>query len=137
MKKYIFLFLIGITLVSCSNDDDVVSDIPTSAKIIGVWNWDKSTGGIDGATHTPESTGSIQRLEVTAAAMKRYYNNDLLSENSYAIETTTSYLFNEDLEMIIEGNDRRFIIRFEGEKLILIGDCNDCYRSEYSKLYVD
>lgn len=136
MKKYLLLFLASIVLLNCSNDDDVTT-IPTSEKILGVWNWDKSTGGIDGATHTPESTGSIQRLEVTAAAMKRYYNNDLLSENSYTIETTTSYLFNEDLEMIIEDNDRRFIIQFEGEKLILIGDCNDCYRSEYSKLYVD
>lgn len=136
MKKYFFLFLASIVLISCSNDDDT-TNISTSEKILGVWNWDTSTGGIDGATHTPESTGSIQRLEVTAATMKRYYNNDLLSENSYTIETTTSYLFNEDLEMIIEENNRRFIIRFENDKLMLTGDCNDCYTSEYSKLYTD
>ena len=134
MKKYLFLFLASITFIGCSNDDDVVSDIPTSAKIIGIWNWVQSTGGIDGSTtHTPESTASIQRLEFTTDVMKRYYNNELFSDNSYTVETSTSYLFNEDLEMIIEENNRNFIIRFEDNKMILIGDCNDCYTSEYTR----
>lgn len=31
--------------------------------IIGHWNWVESSGGFDGRTLTPESTGDIMKLE--------------------------------------------------------------------------
>ena len=130
MKKYILLFLIGITLVSCSNDDDT-TDIPTSTKIIGNWSWISSSGGIDGSILTPTSTGYTQRLEITSDVIKYYFNNELDTQASYTIELRESSIYNETREMIITNFEFRNIVEFRDGKLILIGDCNDCLTSEY------
>jgi len=133
MKKYFLLFLIGITLVSCSNDDDN-STSDTSFRIIGNWNWIVSSGGIGGWTYTPESTGDTQRLVITSTTIKHYINNELVSENNYTIETRESVIFSGMHEMLIsEENGFRTIVEVDGNKLYLSGDCNDCFGSEYYK----
>ncbi len=130
MKNYILLFLIGITFVSCSNDDDTTS-IPTSTKIIGNWSWTLSSGGIDGSILTPASTGYTQRLEITSDVIKYYFNDELDTQATYTIEVRESSIYNETREMIITDFEFRNIVEFRDGKLILIGDCNDCLTSEY------
>lgn len=133
MKTYFLLFLIGITFVSCSNDDDNNAiDAPTSAKIIGNWNWIVSHGGFGNWTYTPASTGDTQRLEITSTTFKRYINNELITESNYTIELRESILTSGLKEMLIsEENEFRTIIEFIDNKLVLSGDCYDCFGSEF------
>lgn len=130
MKKYLFLFLVSISFISCSNDDNV-TNISTSEKILGVWNWDKSTGGFGGWTYTPESTGDTQRLEITGTTLKKYINDELVYETNYTIELRESVLFSGMHEMIVGDNGAGSIIEFSDNKLFLSDDCNDCFQSEY------
>ena len=133
MKNYFLLLFIGITLVSCSNDDDNnAADAPTSARIIGNWNWIASYGGFGNWTYTPESTGDTQRLEITPTTIKTYINNELVSGTNYTIELRESILTSGLKEMIIsEENEFRTIVEFIDNKLVLSGDCYDCFGSEY------
>lgn len=128
MKNYILLLFIGITFLNCSNDDDT----GTSANLVGTWDWERSSGGITGETTTPESTGSTMTLEITNSIIRRYLNDDLLSERSYSIEVRES-MSGEFREMLILESGSRQIINIEGNTLTLIGDCNDCFISEYSR----
>ena len=128
MKKLILIFLIGFTICSCSNDDD-----STSLNLVGTWNWVRSSGGITGAILTPASTGSTMRLEITSTVIKKYMDNDLISERTYSIQVRESSIFGEPRDMIIHENNSRQIIDLEGTNLTLIGDCNDCFTSNYEK----
>ncbi|WP_298520088.1 hypothetical protein [uncultured Kordia sp.] len=134
MKQFIFCFFIGFTLLSCSNDDDQTA--VTNSSIIGNWSWIQSSGGIGGWTHTPESTGTIQQLQISATTIKRYINNELVSETNYTIETGESIILSGEHELLIEDNEFRNIIQFHDGNLFLTGDCNDCFISEYAKIYV-
>lgn len=129
MKTYFLLFLVGITFVSCSNDDD--SSLDTSARIIGNWNWVSSSGGITGAMQTPQSTGNTQRLEITSTMITFFINGNFVSESNYTIEIRESVVLSGTHEMMILDNEFRNIIQFDGNNLFLNGDCNDCFASEY------
>lgn len=128
MKKYILLILVGFSIWSCS-----VNDEKTTVEIIGTWNWIGSSGGIAGTTETPESTGDERKLEISKDSIKSYLNGVLNLKTTYTVETRESLLFNEPREMIISGNGFRQIIDFDGDDLILIGDCNDCFTIGYKK----
>ncbi len=129
MKNYFLLLFIGIALLSCSSDDD------NSAKtqLIGNWNWTESSGGIDGRTETPTSTGNIIKLEISYSSVKRYVNGNLQSELSYSIETRESMIFGEQREMIIYENQFNQTISLRGNQLVLYDECNDCFQSEYER----
>ncbi|WP_430411560.1 hypothetical protein [Kordia sp.] len=132
MKNYILLFLIGITFVNCSNDDDIAaSDLPTNARVIGNWNWISSSGGIGGWTYTPDSTGDTQRLEITDSTITFYKNGEETFTDTYTIETRESVIYSGTREMIIADTGFRNIVEFDDNTLILIGDCNDCFASGY------
>ncbi|MGV6831421.1 MAG: hypothetical protein ACWA5P_07665 [bacterium] len=128
MKKKLFLILFGVALLGCSSDDN-----RSTTDLIGIWDWVASSGGIAGNTETPESTGNQIRLEISSTTIKRYLNGTLTSESEYVIETRESIIFQGPREMIIEENEFQQIIERSGNNLILIGDCNDCFTSEYLK----
>ncbi|MCJ7758302.1 MAG: hypothetical protein MUP24_09145 [Gillisia sp.] len=128
LKKYILLILVGFSIWSCS-----VNDEKTTGEIIGNWNWIGSSGGIAGTTETPESTGDERKLEISKDSIKGYLNGALNLKTKYTVETRKSLLFNEPRKMIISENGFKQIIDFDGDDLILIGDCNDCFTSGYKK----
>ena len=126
MKKILFLTLIGLLTMNCSNDDD--GEIRTN--IIGQWNWIKSTGGIAGSTYTPESTGENKRLIITSDSIKYFTNDNLVSKVKYTIELRDIY--GEIRELIVP--DPLGITQFfelNENKLTLIDYCNDCFVNEY------
>lgn len=128
MKKHILLILIGFSIWSCS-----VNDEKTTGEIIGNWNWIGSSGGIAGTTETPESTGDKRKLKITTDSIKSYLNGAVYLKTKYTVETRESLLFNEPRKMIISENEFKQIIDFDGDTLVLIGDCNDCFTTEYKK----
>ncbi|MDT0689900.1 hypothetical protein RM549_08890 [Salegentibacter sp. F188] len=127
MRNIILLTIIGLTILSCSKDNN------PDPELIGRWIWEGSSGGIAGITETPESTGDNRELDISADSIKSYLNGTLNFQTAYSTETRESVIFNEPREMVIQENGFRQIIEFSGGKLILIGDCYDCYISEYIK----
>jgi len=128
MHKYILLILVGVSIWSCS-----VNDEKTTSEIIGTWNWTGSSGGIAGTTETPESTGDERKLEISKDSIKSYLNGELNLKTKYTVEIRESLLFNEPRKMIISGNGFNQIIDFNGDTLALSGDCNDCFTSGYKR----
>ena len=128
MKRMILLALIGLVVSFCAEKED----IPVT-NIVGTWNWISSTGGIAGVTETPEATGKTIQLMITQDSFRTYENGELTSESNYTIETKESLLYGELREMIIlEDGFCKMIIR-NGNKLVLVDDCYDCFISEYVK----
>lgn len=125
MKNYCLLLFIGIFFFSCSNDDE-----DSKSKITGSWKWIASSGGIDGRTETPESTGKIIKLEISNNLVKRYVNEILESESNYIIKSEN---FNgEQRDMIYYDNYAiNQIIRLNEPYLILFDTCADCFQNEY------
>jgi hypothetical protein len=129
MKHYFLLLIFGIILLSCSNDGENSDDL----QLIGTWNWIVSSGGIDGRTETPESTGTTVRLEISNNTIKRYLNNNLQNELSYTLEFRESMIFGESREMIIYENQFNQTIHLSANQLILYDECNDCFQSTYER----
>jgi hypothetical protein len=128
MKNIILLTIIGMTILSCSQNDD-----NSNKNLIGQWNWIGSSGGIAGTTENPQTTGENRKLEISTDSIKSYRNGTLNFQTKYWIEVRESLIFNEPREMIIQENGFRQILNISGNTLILIGDCNDCFTSEYTK----
>lgn len=126
MKKILFLTLIVLLTINCSNDDS--REVRTT--IIGQWNWVKSTGGLAGSTYTPESTGENRKLIISSDSIKYFTNGDLLSKVKYTIELRD--INGESRELIVP--DPLGITQFfelNQNKLTLIDYCNDCFVNEY------
>lgn len=126
MKNIILLIIIGMTILSCSKSEDT-----SYVNLIGNWNWERSSGGISGTTETPQTTGQNRKLIISTDSIKSYLNGILNFKTKYTIETRESLIFNEPREMIIQENGFKQIFTLSGNKLILIGDCNDCFIDEY------
>lgn len=126
MKKILFLTLIVVLTINCSNDDE--KEIRTT--ISGQWDWVKSTGGLAGSTYTPESTGENRKLIISSDSIKYFTNGDLLSKVKYTIELRD--INGESRELIVP--DPLGITQFfelNQNKLTLIDYCNDCFVNEY------
>ena len=128
MRTALLLISAGFTVLGCSQIDD-----DTNANLIGEWQWESSSGGIAGTIETPESKGETRKLEITTDSIKSYLDGTLTYKTKYRIETQESLIFNEPREMIIQQNGFREIMELNGNKLILTGDCNDCFTTEYSR----
>ncbi|MCH2192508.1 hypothetical protein [Kordia sp.] len=60
----------------------------------------------------------------------------MVSETNYTIETGESTILSGEHELLIEDSGFKSIIELHDGNLFLSGDCNDCFVSEYSKVYV-
>ena len=123
MKKIIFFTIIGLTFFGCSDDKLVNPDF------IGTWNWIELSGGIDGRTETPTSTGDSMKLKITRKSIKRYLNGSLQSELKYSINYEE---FNdEQIEVIVYENQHNQMIYLDENYLILYDRCADCFQYKY------
>ncbi|HBK70607.1 MAG TPA: hypothetical protein DDZ39_02940 [Flavobacteriaceae bacterium] len=128
MKNYLRPFLLVIVFVSCSNNDDDIDN-----QLVGSWNWLESSGGIAGSTTTPTSTGNTISVVISTNSLKQFTNGNLTFETNYTIEVRKSEIFGGQREMIIYENGFKQSFERKGNKLILYGECNDCFQSEYEK----
>ena len=128
LKNYFLLLFLGIIFINCSNEDTNFNN-----QIVGSWNWLESSGGIAGTTETPTSTGNVITIVISNDSFQQFINGNLNFETSYTIELRKSEIFGDQRKMIIYENG--FIQSFErkDDKLILYGECNDCFQSEYEK----
>lgn len=128
MKKHILLIGIALATLGCSNNDE--SQSPT---LSGNYIWLESSGGVDGRTETPATTGNTKEIIISNGSIKQYLNSALVSEQSFVIETMESEFFGGEREMIIYENGFKQSILWDGNQLILEDECNDCYLNKYKK----
>lgn len=132
MKAIILKMILLVTWImsiSCEGTETIATD----PAITGSWEWKQSTGGISGDVQTPASTGMNIRIDVGSGLVKRFVNGAFESEESYTLEIKSS-IFGGNREMIIiEGQpDQSFQVN--GNRLILIEECADCYEKTFIKL---
>ena len=125
LKSVLLIFVVSL-FVSCTSSEKV-----TQQKLIGTWNWIGSSGGIDGRTETPESTGKSKRLEISSNTIKRYQNGDLVVTNTYTIQTRESIIFGEPREMLVYTENFSQVFELKQNELTLFDMCNDCFVSAY------
>ena len=129
MKNIIFTFIL-IALMGCSNSDE--SEL--KSQLIGKWKWVESSGGIDGRTETPASTGNAVTLEFTSTTMKTFVNGNLESEVNYEIQSGSSIKTTEKTDLIVYENGTIHSFLIEGNSLVLFEECYDCFQHNYLKM---
>ena len=128
MKKSLLLSLAFLAF-SCEREEQSQKEL-----LVGNWEWISSTGGIDGRTETPVSTGKQVKIVITKDSVKVYENSVLKQKNSYKISREKSVLDNKIKEMIIYNSGFRDSFMIDSQnQLHLIGDCFDCFASLYKK----
>jgi hypothetical protein len=127
--RSIILYFILITIIGCSNEHN--EELPS--KLIGKWKWIESSGGIDGRTETPESTGKAVSLEFSLTTIKTFVNGNLESEVKYEIQSGSSIRTNEETDLIVYENGITNSVLIEGNSLVLFEECYDCFQHNYLK----
>ena len=128
MKNIFFTFIL-ITLIGCTQE----GDINLNSRLIGKWKWIESSGGIDGRTETPESTGNVVTIEFTSTTMKTFVNGNLESEVNYEIQSGSSIRSAEKTYLIVYENGTIHSVLLEGNSLVLFEECYDCFQQNYLK----
>jgi hypothetical protein len=128
--KNIFFTFILITLIGCTQE----GDINLNSRLIGKWKWIESSGGIDGRTETPESTGNVVTIEFTSTTMKTFVNGNLESEVYYEIQSGSSIRSAEKTNLIVYENGTIHSVLLEGNSLVLFEECYDCFQHNYLKM---
>lgn len=128
MKKIIYTFIL-IALIGCSQEDI----INQNSQLIGKWKWVESSGGIDGRTETPESTGNAVIIEFTVSTMRKFVNENLESEINYKIYLGPSIRTIQNTDLIVYKNGTKQSMELNGNSLILFDECYDCFQHNYLK----
>ncbi|NGY38519.1 hypothetical protein FQU23_013490 [Flavobacterium sp. XN-5] len=128
MRKITCLILVLFSIISCSSE----SSSTKNNSIIGKWNWVESSGGIDGRTETPKSTGKTIQLEISNSKIKKYVDEALVSETAYTIQTGTS-IFGGEKKLIVYENDWKQSFSRADNQLFLNDECYDCFQNKYVK----
>ena len=128
MKKIFIVFILVTFFLSCSdkNDDNFVV-----SELVSRWKWVESSGGIDGRTDTPESTGKEIVLVFSHNTYQQYVNDKLEVEMTYHLEEAESIIFGDKRLMIVYENGRKQSFDRCDGKLILYDECIDCFTSTY------
>ncbi|MFZ1297763.1 MAG: hypothetical protein WAT16_06945, partial [Saprospiraceae bacterium] len=74
-----------LSLNSCQNENN----IDLAEQILGVWNWEKSVGGIGGWTLTPQSENYTKTLYISSNTIKEYQDDKLQFSTTYELKINT------------------------------------------------
>lgn len=107
MKKIITLFILAVSLISCSSDQD---DAFTNSGFVGKWNWTNTDGGFAFHIHdTPASTGENIQFELSANnSYTVTLNGKQIASGSYEIVKKKS-IYQEDLVTFIVCSEGGFV----------------------------
>ena len=128
MRKITCLILVLFSIIGCSSETSTTKN----NSIVGKWNWVESSGGIDGRTETPKSTGKTIQLEISNSKIKKYVDGALVSENTYSIQTGPS-IFGGEKKLIVYENEWKQSFSRADNQLFLNDECYDCFQNKYVK----
>jgi hypothetical protein len=127
--KNIIITLILLTLIGCKQKDNN----ELKSQLLGKWKWVESSGGIDGRTETPESTGYDVTIEFTFSTMQKIVNGNLESEINYQIKSGSSIRTTQNTDLIVYENGTKQSVELNGNFLVLFEECYDCFQHNYVK----
>ncbi|RZJ51488.1 MAG: hypothetical protein EOO19_00465 [Chryseobacterium sp.] len=129
MKNFAFICTVYF-LISCSSSN---VDAGSQNSLNGKWNWVRSSGGFIGNTITPASEKKSMTIEISNSTIKRFENGNLLSKNTFTIQTQNS-IYGNDRKMIVIENMPNQSFEVKGDSLYLNDECHDCYQSSYVRI---
>ena len=90
MKLLSLIAVAGLIFTSCSKKDHAGCDLNNTTEVKGIWNWQKTDGGIGYNIHdTPASTGKTIQLVLSDNSYSFYTNGVLTSGGTYSINDRT------------------------------------------------
>lgn len=130
MKSLVIAFFTFFALISCRNEDDL-----DSKTLVGDWEWISSTGGINGQTETPASSGKTITISFTEDNKYTFTTNGTVTnEGTFSLYKEVSDLSHYEVTFIHFSNSTDVIInKNEDGVLIVSDDVNDGYTSTYHK----
>jgi len=97
-------------------------------ELVGTWDWTRSTGGIIGATYTPETEGKTAAIEFTSdCQLRTFENGSLVESSSFFVRPGRE----QDTVLVREDHFVDQSIRLRGSRLELYDYCADCYAYYY------
>jgi len=130
LKKLIIIIILGLLVVSCSDDR------LETKELIGKWSWLSSSGGIAGTTYTPENTGDNIVIEFTPdSVFRRYLNDSLVMESKFSIQSFESITDHESTPMLVfdPGYMRQSFEFVSPNELVLLDEVYDGFVSHYRR----
>lgn len=141
MKRYIVILFVlcGVALTACS----VVGSNRVHSRLVGKWQWIRTTGGFVGMVITPDSVGYESYTVFEPDHTYSVFRADtLVKKGKYRSgkedgEKTISY---EDIQYFPPRPNKtsfspRQWIKFRGsDTLVLMDQCYDCYISTYVRV---
>lgn len=131
--RWALLVFLSFVLGSCS-----LFGLDHKPRLVGSWQWIRSTGGIGGQTVTPETPGyssKLLRFEEETAALFRA--DTLVWRVRYSVEEKDDQpmvvYYLEDEEAFLPAE----YLRFKGaskDTLVLRENCFDCYTQTYRRV---
>ena len=134
-SRYFIMIVIGYLLfISCffSIESKYSSD---EERIIGTWNWIKTTGGIAGIEDTPQSTGQTRTIVFDNEQIVKFYVNDSLTKEGVYRLGLAETIFHKDPEPVLFIDDSLwYAYSFPNDnKLILQENIYDGFVHEYRR----
>ncbi|MFN8280615.1 MAG: hypothetical protein U0V49_10065 [Saprospiraceae bacterium] len=117
-----FISLTMLLLVSCQKEQfrDTLSEIQ------GQWQWVETYGGISGEHYTPATEHINKSMTIQGYNLKYYENNFLKFQSGFEL-----VLREPDQTIIRLGDKTEYVIEWEGNTLVLVEPCIDCYEHYY------
>lgn len=125
LKSCYFIFCL-ILFTACSATQESGNE-----SLYGTWNWIGSSGGIDGRTETPETTGRTMALQFSKNVLKKYNNGNLIQELPFSIQVRESIIDGAPRKMLIYEEQSKQSFNLSNDTLTLFDECYDCFVSRY------
>lgn len=155
MKKnqLIIVLLFSLAIFSCKKEKELKHEPEPEVEysIIGKWIWLGSSGGYDGDSYTPESTGNTLSLTFTQTdSIFIVANSDTVIKAPYIIKKEVNLITPTEADVIHINCDtvfstqggyfivtpevfNRFVIRYLKDTLRISEDCCDCYGHTFKR----
>jgi len=122
VKKFIYLFISTLAIISCSSDDE--TEI-SNADLAGIWNWTASCGGFSGACSYPDNE-NYKLLQITNEKFTEKINGTVTVDTSYVITNTwiseTNYPNEVNYKLTLEDGSVREMTLFKRLNKLTIGN---------------
>ena len=129
--RIILLVLISILAFACGEDDNQGD----ATVLEGEWIWQFSTGGIGGATLTPDTENYTNEIEFEGNSFESYRNDEIFSESEFSIIKSESIFTTDSVDIISYTNQSLIPQSFElrSDTLILFDEVFDGFVHTYIK----
>lgn len=126
-----------ISISGCNTNYEPVDHIIYNSdeeKIIGTWNWVRTTGGIAGVDITPQSTGNTAKNVFNDTKVESFVNDSLVYSLNYRLGYDITILSLDSMSVLYIGDNQVFAYHFDDvNTLFLSENLVDGFNLEYKR----